>query len=132
MTATEVRALAYRVYEAINAKDVATLEQLFAPNVIRHAARETGIESVKKAVHQAFAAFPEQRFVVEEVLADGDKAALRVTIHGIPTAPGEPLPIIMEIFRLENGRVAEVWEPVRYARLPRQRHLYATARASQA
>jgi predicted SnoaL-like aldol condensation-catalyzing enzyme len=49
------------------------------------------------------------RFVVEDLLVEGDKIALRVTIHGIPTSPGEPLPIIMEIFRVENGRVMEVW-----------------------
>jgi predicted ester cyclase len=57
----------------------------------------------------ASAAFPEKRFVVEDLIAEGDKVALRVTIHGVPTVPGEPLPIIMEIFRIENGRVAEVW-----------------------
>jgi len=44
--------------------------------------------------------------VVEDVLVEGDKAALRVTIHGVPQ---QPLPIIMEIFRIENGQVAEVW-----------------------
>jgi len=53
--------------------------------------------------------FFDKRFVVEDVLVEGDKVALRVTVHGVPTAPGESLPIIMEIFRIENGRVAEVW-----------------------
>ena len=47
--------------------------------------------------------------MVEDLIAEGDKVALRVAVHGIPTAPGEPLPIIMEIFRIENGRVVEVW-----------------------
>jgi predicted ester cyclase len=60
------------------------------------------------ALMSAYIAFPDQRFVVEDVLVEGDKAALRVTIHGVPMPPGEPLPIIMEIFRIENGRVAEV------------------------
>ncbi len=86
-----------------------TLEELFDPQVIRHAAGETGIESAKRAVMNAFTTFPEKRFVVEDVVAEGDKVALRVTVHGVPTAPGDPLPIIMEIFRIENGRIAEVW-----------------------
>jgi predicted ester cyclase len=109
MSTADIRALGYRVYEAINTRNIAALEEIFDPHVIRHAARETGIESVKNAVVSAFTTFPEQRFVVEDLLVEGDKAALRVTIQGIPTAPGQPQPIIMEIFRIENGRVVEVW-----------------------
>jgi predicted ester cyclase len=109
MTAADIKALGYRVYEAINARNIAALEELFDPHVIRHAAGETGIESAKNALTSAYTTFPDQRFVVEDLIAEGDKVALRVTIHGLPTAPGEPLPIIMEIFRIENGRVAEVW-----------------------
>lgn len=109
MTAVDIRALAYRVYEAINTRDMVTLEELFDPHVVRHAAGETGIESAKKAVKSAFTTFPDTRFVVEDVLVDGDKAALRVTVHGVPVAAGQPRPLIMEIFRIESGRVAEVW-----------------------
>src|SRR4051812_16290349 len=103
---TDIRALAYRVYEAINTRNIAALEELFDPHVIRHAAGETGIESVKNAVTSTFTTFPGKRFVVEDVLVEGNKVALRVVIHGVPQ---QPLPIIMEIFRIENGRVAEVW-----------------------
>lgn len=109
MTAADMRALGYRVYDAINARDVATLEELFDPNVIRHAAGETGIESAKKSLTSAFTTFPDTRFVVEDLLVDGDKVALRVTVQGIPVAPGQAQPLIMEIFRIENGRVAEIW-----------------------
>lgn len=109
MTAQDDKAFAYGVYEAINTKNIAALEELFDPHVIRHAAGEVGIESVKNAVKNAFTTFPDTRFVVEDMVAEGDKVALRVTVHGVPIAPGEPLPIIMEIFRIENGRVAEVW-----------------------
>jgi predicted ester cyclase len=106
MTVAEIRALAYRVYEAINARNIGVLEELFDPHVIRHAAGETGIESARNAMVNAFKAHPDQRFVVEDVLVEGDKAALRVTIHGTSQ---QPEPIIMEIFRIANGRVAEVW-----------------------
>jgi len=109
MVPDEIRSLPYQVYEAINTRDFAALEALFDPHVIRHAAGETGIESAKNAMTNVFMAFPEMRFVVEDVLVDGNKAALRVTVHGVPTAQGQPQPIIMEIFRIENGRVAEIW-----------------------
>jgi predicted ester cyclase len=109
MTTEEIRALGYRVYEAINARDSDALEELFDPQIIRHAAGEVGIESAKKALEKAIATFPDKRFVVEDLLVEGDRAALRVTVHGFPTAPDQPLPIIMEIFRIANGRVAEIW-----------------------
>ena len=109
MTTAEIRALGYRVYEAINTQDLATLDKLFDPHITRHAMGEVGIESARAAVTNAFAIFPQTRFVVEDLVAEGDKVALRVTVHGIPTPAGEPLPLILEMFRIENGRVAEIW-----------------------
>ena len=109
MTASENRVLATSVYDAINARDLATLEKLFHPQIIRHAAGEIGIESAKKAVTNAFATLPEKRFVVEDVVAEGDKVALRVSIQGLPAVDGRPAPVILEIFRIENGRVVEIW-----------------------
>jgi predicted ester cyclase len=106
MTAEDTRSLVYRVYEAINAKDFAAMKELFAPDCISHALEDAGIENGEEALKQVSAAFPDQRFVVEDVLVEGNKAALRVTIHGVPQ---QPPPIIMEIFRIENGQVAEVW-----------------------
>ncbi len=109
MTTRDNKALAFRVYEAINTQDIATLDELFDPHIIRHAMGEVGIESARSAVTNAFATFPQTRFVIEDLIAEGDKVALRVTIHGVPFPPGGPLPLIMEIFRIENGRVAEIW-----------------------
>jgi len=109
MSLTDNRTLAYRVYEAINAQDVTALDELFDPNIMRHAAGEVGIEKAPEAMQKAFASGLLKQFVVEDVLVDGDKAALRVTVHGVPVPEGQPLPIIMEIFRFENGRVAEIW-----------------------
>ncbi|GCE25105.1 hypothetical protein KDA_05890 [Dictyobacter alpinus] len=109
MTATDNKALASRVYEAINTQDLATLDDLFDPHIIRHAMGEVGIESAKAAVTNAFATFPERHFVVEDLIAEDDKVALRITVHGTPTLGGEPLPLIMEIFRIAHGRVVEIW-----------------------
>ncbi|MEP6987073.1 MAG: nuclear transport factor 2 family protein [Chloroflexota bacterium] len=109
MSLAENRALAYRVYDAINQQDVTTLDELFDPNIIRHAAGEVGIEKAHEALQKAFAGGAIKRFVVEDVLVDGDKAALRVHVHDTMDESVPPLFIIMEIFRFENGRVAEIW-----------------------
>lgn len=104
-----VHALARNVYDAINARDSTKLDALFDPHIVRHAAGEVGIERARAATDKAFAAYPDIHFVVEDVIAEGDKATLRVTVHGVPTLPGGVLPTILEIFRFENGRVAEIW-----------------------
>jgi predicted ester cyclase len=109
MTTEQLKSLGRRVYEAINAQDLATLEELFDRDVVRHAAGEVGLERAKLAVTNAFDAFPDTRFEVEDVFAEADRVALRVTVHRGPRVDGEEPPMIMEIFRVENGRVAEIW-----------------------
>jgi predicted ester cyclase len=106
MTAAENRALVYRVYDAINARDTAAMAELFAPHCISHALEGKNVKEGLNMLDQISTVFPDMRFVVEDVLVEGDRAALRVTIHGVPQ---QPLPIIMEMFRIENGQVAEVW-----------------------
>ena len=108
MGISENRAIGYRVYEAINNRDYATLEQLFDPQIIRHAAGETGFEKAKKAMEKAFESGP-KHFVVEDLLAEDNKVALRVRVEGVPLEQGQANLTIMEIFRIENGRVVEIW-----------------------
>jgi predicted SnoaL-like aldol condensation-catalyzing enzyme len=109
VTTDESRALAYRVYDAINAQDADALRGIFDPHIVRHAAGETGIEPAIAAMRRAFATNPTRHFRVEDVIAEGDKAAMRVTVLGLLTTPGAPPPAIVEIFRVANGRVVEIW-----------------------
>jgi predicted ester cyclase len=106
MTQAELRSLARQVYDAINAQDLTALDRLFAPDIVRHAMGEHGIELARRAVVNAFAAAPSLRFEVEDVIADGDRVALRVSVYR--NEAGEPS-TILEIFRIENGQVAEIW-----------------------
>lgn len=104
-----VRTLAHNVYDAINAQDMAALEGLFAPGIIRHATGEVGFEKARKAVMETFAKDPEKHFVIEDLLVDGNKAALRVTVQGAPASEGTPLPTILEIFHFKDNKVVEIW-----------------------
>jgi steroid delta-isomerase-like uncharacterized protein len=63
------------------------------------------------------AAFEHLNVTVEEMVAEGDRVAARFTARGIhkgafmglpPT--GKPITMTgMEIFRIEDGRIAELW-----------------------
>jgi predicted ester cyclase len=109
MTPEQLRSIGRRVYDAINAQDIDALDALFAPDIVRHAMGEVGIERAKEAVANAFAAAPDLRFAVEDVFGEGDRVALRIAVHRGAPAAGEPVPTILEIFRIEDGRVAEIW-----------------------
>jgi predicted ester cyclase len=109
MTQAELRSLARQVYDAINAQDLAALDRLFAPDIVRHAMGEVGIEAARRAVVNAFAAAPSLRFDVEDVIADGDRVALRVTVSRNEGTDAVERSTILEIFRVEHGRVVEIW-----------------------
>jgi hypothetical protein len=55
------------------------------------------------------------RVVAEDILVDGDRVAIRSSIEGTPDSDSGSRPMLMlmlmlmEIFRVENGRLAEMW-----------------------
>lgn len=109
MRPEDLKHIGTRVYDAINAQDLAELENLFDPGIVRHAAGEVGIDDAKRAVANAFAAAPDLRFQVEDLVAEEDRVALRVSVHRDGEATAEPAASILEIFRIDDGRVAEIW-----------------------
>jgi hypothetical protein len=53
--------------------------------------------------------FPEWRVVAEDILVDGDKIAIRSSIEGAGVPDDGPRPTLFEIFRVDGGRLAEMW-----------------------
>lgn len=106
----DVRAIAQRMYEAFNARDLTAAERIFSTDFVSHPLGTVGVDSVLKAWSQLHTMFPDIQVVVEDMLVDADKAAVRTTLHGIPVGvePQAP-PSMMEIFRVQNGRIAELW-----------------------
>jgi steroid delta-isomerase-like uncharacterized protein len=64
-----------------------------------------------------FTAFPDMRFTVEDVVAEGDKVVVRYSIQGTHQGPFMGLPATGKAFtttaivilRFENGKIAEEW-----------------------
>lgn len=109
MDAIEATRLVHRVYDALNRRDPPELEALFDPSVVRHAAGEVGFEHVRRAVLGLDASGGPPRFVVADVLTEGDRAALRVVVDRDSGNPAAPTSIIVEIVRIEHVRVVEIW-----------------------
>ena len=49
------------------------------------------------------------RVVAQDILVDGDKAAVRSAVEGIAGPDGDAQPMLFEIFRIQEGRFAEMW-----------------------
>lgn len=76
-----------------------------------------GIQGINDVVEACRAAFEHLNVTVEDMVAEGNKVTARFTARGIhkgqfmclpPT--GKPITMTgIEIFRIENGKIAELW-----------------------
>jgi predicted ester cyclase len=119
MTIEQNKELIRHVYELSSQKDTASLFGLYDPGYIEHTRdSDQSLERLKLGVSVFFAAFPDLKFTIEDMVAEGDKVAYRVTITGTHT--GRPFMGIAptgkkiemrntSIKRIANGKLAESW-----------------------
>ncbi|MEV4114154.1 nuclear transport factor 2 family protein [Nonomuraea sp. NPDC049695] len=102
----DLRAAARRMYDAFNTHDHAAAAEIFTADFYSHPMDTTGPESVTRSWQRFHETFPEARVVVEDMIVEGDTVAVRTSVHGIPdTQP----PTMLEMFRVRDGRIAELW-----------------------
>ncbi|MFJ9691868.1 ester cyclase [Kitasatospora sp. NPDC101183] len=119
MTIPDPRHLAQRMHEAFNTRDIAAADEIFAPGFYSHPLRG-GVEAVKAAWTAMLTACPTARTVVEDVLVDGDRVALRSTVYGLPAGGADAAAgTMLEIFRVAEGRITELWGSSTVSQLPR-------------
>ena len=122
MTAEDNKQLVRRFYEEVWGKgNVDVADDVFAPDYVRHDLRPTqavpGPEGQKRIAQAFRMAFPDLRFEVEIVIADSDYVAARWSASGTHTGrwgnvepTGRSMTLSgVNIFRFEDGRVAEIW-----------------------
>jgi steroid delta-isomerase-like uncharacterized protein len=107
---------------AINAHRLDRLDDLVAADFVRHsdAAGATPVRSLadlKTFLRHEQATFPDGHERVEDLVADGDRVAVRLTFRGTQHGPlGEYPPTgrvmtaqYLAIYRVEGGQIAEAW-----------------------
>ena len=106
--------------EVWNKGDLAAADAIYAPDFVCHFV--DGIEwrgqgGIKAAVASHRRSFPDWHERVEDMIAEGDRVAIRIhstgtqmgAFNGIP-ATGRRISIEeIHIFRLEHGKIAEQW-----------------------
>jgi predicted SnoaL-like aldol condensation-catalyzing enzyme len=105
----ENKKVVLQFYEAaINQKDFDAASKFLGPRYIQHNPRAAdGAEGLKAFLAYLREKSPDYHSEIKRVFADGDYVILHV--HNVPT-PGSRGNAIIDIFRLENGKVVEHWD----------------------
>ncbi|GAA4207606.1 hypothetical protein GCM10022252_71490 [Streptosporangium oxazolinicum] len=108
-TREDTSALVRRMQECFNSRRFDQAADLHTPGFFSHPLGTTGFEAGKDAWRVLVARFPGIRVVAQDILVDGDKAAVRSTVEGIAAPDDDARPTLFEIFRIDDGRFAEMW-----------------------
>lgn len=116
------REIVERFVQAMNARDFQVLDDLVAPDVVRHSPSTPGVsvtnlEEFKDFLRQDFAAVPDAEQTIRTMVAEGDRVAVRMTYSGTQTGPWGPFPAsgnrieldFAGFLRLVEGRITEIW-----------------------
>ena len=96
--------------KALNQKDFEAASKYFGPRYIQHnPGAPDGIEGFKAFIAQRKEKFANAKSEIKRAFAEGDYVILHV--HGV-REPGERGVAIVDIFRLENGKIVEHWDVV--------------------
>ena len=108
------------VNDCINKKDLAVIDQLMAPDMVDHnlmPGQEPGVEAMKGMMSMFFVAFPDLSVTIDQMIAEGDLVAGRMTNTGTHTgdfmgiaATGKKVTFTeMHMVRFRNGKAVEHW-----------------------
>jgi len=103
------RRLVLDVYEhVLKPLDSSRVDEFFAPGYIQHnPLAETGADGLKRFLDWARTDSPDAEHHVKRVFVGGDHVIVHVHVV---IKPGEPGNAVVDIFRVEAGRIAEHWD----------------------
>jgi predicted ester cyclase len=120
MSPEQNKVVIHRYFEAQNRHSLEESFAFFSPNIVSHNVPEqdgvVGIDGIKAFFTTLHDAIPDMHVTLHDTIAEGDKVVVRFTVSGTQTKElmGEPAgqPFVehsLTIYRLEHGKLAEVW-----------------------
>lgn len=134
MSIEENKELVRRFWKASEENDLDAIVTFWSPEAINHGGQTAqsthrppaGPEGIKKVMASLHTAFPDRKYVIEDLIAEGDKIVCRLTVsgthQGTPDIPVEGGLLMkhpptgkkytiqhIHIFRIEQGKLAEHW-----------------------
>jgi predicted ester cyclase len=118
MSLEENKAIIRKWFEAENKKDLALLDEFVAIDFVDHTHQLKGLKEYKQFVAVISKGFSDFNETIKDIIAEGDKVSVFFEFTGTNTSEwmgldptGKKVTImIVEIFRIANGKVAEEWE----------------------
>jgi steroid delta-isomerase-like uncharacterized protein len=107
--------------EIWNAGNFAFMYETFAPDALLHSPVQPeplrGLETIKTLAAKLRTAFPDFRLTIEELMGEGDFVLVRYTMRGtqegdyfgIPPTGRRVTSHEIEMFRIPDGKIAEMW-----------------------
>jgi predicted ester cyclase len=121
MSTEDNKAASRRFYEeVINQKQLAVLDEVAGDSYLSHdfpPGLPPGREGLKIFISVFHAAFPDGHLTIDQMIAEGDTVAARLTFHGThtgefqgiaPTGKKVTIPAL-DMARLESGKLVEHW-----------------------
>ena len=116
------KALVRRFGDAMNARRWDLLDEIVAPDFVRHCQATPGVDVRSLQAFKAFvrndtATFPDSVQTLKHIVADGDFVAVWLTYEGTQRGPMGPFPPsgkrmqldVGAVLRVEGGKLAEMW-----------------------
>lgn len=113
MSLEENKQLVYRYFDALNNRDIPALLAVCGDHIVEHPAPHglpPGLEGFKQHKQRFLAAFPEAHVVVEDVVAEDDRVALRAILHATDSATRRFTLQIIVFGRIADGKFVELWQ----------------------
>ena len=122
MSLEENKAVVRRWIEAYNKRNL-DFDEFIAPDYFDHT-NQVGMEGLKQLFDMGLKAFPDWHETIEDIIAEGDKVWVLLTYTGTHT--GEFMGLAptgnkittkgVDIYRIENGKLAEYWNVTDFVR----------------
>lgn len=125
------KAVVLALTEAFNQRNTSALDDLVAQDIIEHRPGiQSGLNSTKQFLNSLITAFPDFQSNIDHIVAEGDKVIVFTTTNGTHQGPFIFAPVpptgkqvsfkTADIYRIENGKIAEHWDVIEILDLLRE------------
>jgi predicted ester cyclase len=121
-TVEQNKALAWRLGDAMNTRQLHLLDEIVAPDFVRHCQATPqvdvrSLEGFKEYLEQDAAVFPDSSQTPQHLVAEGDLVAVWATYEGTQRGQMGPFPpsgrrMLVDfgaLLRVDDGKIAEMW-----------------------
>jgi steroid delta-isomerase-like uncharacterized protein len=127
----EIRQVVLGCWGVANTHDASGFDKYYAQDVVYHGndGEIRGRENVKAYLQTFMTALPDIRFTIEDIFDEGDRVFSRARLQGTntgefngmaPTGNKVDISWIMNVCRVQDGRIIEEWELLDQLDLVRQ------------